>query len=249
MFCVTVNTNQSYSDRRNVRIVCWVFIQQPQSFSVTSRHVTSTWARKCDKLIFFVLRYNASVAAVGLDKEMADSHIDYSSSLVILGFRYVFQNHVDDGDWFLGMIGNQYIIMENLRHFLSALDMNHPAYYGHKLRSSVSRIAFASPRSGIVLSKVALGRLGSEGNKSNYCNDFPIGDGEQFATCMEQLGVTLEETVDDLGKSRFLLAALSEQFETKQEMSVCRGGAWKDLEPLSCKKVNPLLVTVTSLSM
>ncbi|XP_041366422.1 glycoprotein-N-acetylgalactosamine 3-beta-galactosyltransferase 1-like [Gigantopelta aegis] len=232
----TANTKKSDSNWRNVSIVCWLFIKHAHAFLKTSRLVNNTWGRKCNKIVFFLEHYNASLPAVGLNKELIDGRLNYSSSIIVLGFRYIFQKYINDADWFIGIIGSQYIIMENLRHFLSKLDPNHPAYYGHKLGSSAGGTVFASPQSGIVLSKAGLGLLGNEGHKGLQCNNFPYGEGEQFAMCMNWIGVSLMDTVDESGKSRFLVASLSEQFQPQYEAFICRSPIWKDLEPQSCKQ-------------
>ena len=81
-----------------------------------------------------------------------------------------------------------YVIMENLRYFLSGQDNNSPIYFGHKFKVIVKQ-GYFSGGPGIVLSKEALKRFSSTkgvkrcpDNSKNGVDDVEIG------FCMERLG-------------------------------------------------------------
>lgn len=91
--------NNSVADDlfHKVRIVCWVltYSRNHQSKAV---HVKNTWAKRCNKLIFM--------------SDIVDIELGSIASPVINGrdflwektkyaFLYIFQHHLNDGDWFL----------------------------------------------------------------------------------------------------------------------------------------------------
>ena len=46
-------------------------------------------------------------------------------------FDYVYQHYYNDFEWFMKADDDTYVIMENLRYFLSNEDTNEPIYFGH----------------------------------------------------------------------------------------------------------------------
>ena len=50
---------------------------------------------------------------------------------VKLAFKYVYENHFDDFDWFLKADDDTFVIVENLKEMLSEYDTNDPIHFGH----------------------------------------------------------------------------------------------------------------------
>ena len=103
-------------------------------------------------------------------------------------FRYVYEHYFNDYDWFMRVDDDGFVIMENLRYFLSGQDTKSPIYFGHKFKAIVKQGYFAGGP-GIVLSKEALHRFSTKGlevccNEANqkFLDDVNIG------FCMETLG-------------------------------------------------------------
>ena len=79
-----------------------------------------------------------------------------------------------------------YVILENLRYFLSGQDTNTPIYFGHKFKVIVQR-GYFSGGPGIVLSKEALRRFSTDGLKR--CPEVDPGvDDVNIGFCMQKLG-------------------------------------------------------------
>ena len=45
-------------------------------------------------------------------------------------WKYIYENHADDADWFIKTEDDTYLVLENLRNFLSKYDTNEPHYFG-----------------------------------------------------------------------------------------------------------------------
>ena len=54
-----------------------------------------------------------------------------SSSFFQAAFDYVYKHYYNDYDWFMKADDDTYVIMENLRYFLSNEDTNEPVFFGH----------------------------------------------------------------------------------------------------------------------
>ena len=45
-------------------------------------------------------------------------------------WKYIYENHADDADWFIKTEDDTYLVLENLLNFLSKYDTNEPHYFG-----------------------------------------------------------------------------------------------------------------------
>ena len=118
-------------------------------------------------------------------------------------FKYVYDHHFEDADWFMKADDDTYVIMENLRYFLSQQDPTQPVFFGHRFKPFLKQ-GYPSGGAGYVMSKEALRRYGERGfgNYSVCPKDWGPED-LKMGRCMERLGVSLRPTVDVEGRSRF----------------------------------------------
>ena len=111
---------------------------------------------------------------------------EYLTVKTFRAFRYVYKHYFDDFDWFMRTDDDSYVIMENLRYFLSMQDTNKAVHFGHKFKVIV-RSGYFAGGPGVIFSKEALKRFSSaEGVK--LCPEADKGvDDVNIGLCMEHL--------------------------------------------------------------
>ncbi|CAL1532601.1 unnamed protein product [Lymnaea stagnalis] len=118
-------------------------------------------------------------------------------------FKYLYDRHFDDADWFLKADDDTYVIMENLRYFLSGEDTEKPVYFGQRYRLFVKQ-GYAAGGPGYVISKEALRRYGQRGSQNDsLCKKESKNEDVAFGWCLENLGVILKPSLDAQNGTRF----------------------------------------------
>ncbi|XP_060592471.1 glycoprotein-N-acetylgalactosamine 3-beta-galactosyltransferase 1-like isoform X2 [Ruditapes philippinarum] len=184
--------------KNKIRVLCWV-MTSPQNLQKKAIHVRNTWAHRCNKLIFISSETNTSFPTVGIDVPEGRDHL---TGKTMKAFRFIFENHFDEADWFMKADDDTYVILENLRYFLSSQNKDDPIYFGHHFKTIVKQ-GYFSGGAGYVLSKEAMRRFGARGNDSKLCRQDGGAEDAEFGKCMQNLGVKVGNSTDKLGRSRF----------------------------------------------
>jgi glycoprotein-N-acetylgalactosamine 3-beta-galactosyltransferase len=66
-------------------------------------------------------------------------------------FKYVYQNHLEEADWFLKADDDTYVIVENLKSLLKDFDTNAPIYLGGRYRYPPTNQSYMTGGSGITI--------------------------------------------------------------------------------------------------
>lgn len=109
--------------------------------------------------------------------------------------------HQDDADWFLKADDDTYVILENLRYFLSGEDPDEPVYFGHHFHVIVQPQGYFSGGAGYVLSREALRRFGRR--RKGLCQEDGGAEDVVMGNCMQSLGVRAGDSRDSMNRSRF----------------------------------------------
>ena len=152
---------------------------------------------KSDSL-FFVKIHNSNLSC-------KHPNLIYGSTFLSLlkAFKYLHDHHLQEFDWFLKADDDTYVIVENLRYFLSNEDPREPIYFGQRFKPFVKQ-GYASGGGGYVLSREALRRFGAEGYaKSSFCARDRGAEDIEMGRCLQNLGVHLKPSLDALGRTRF----------------------------------------------
>jgi glycoprotein-N-acetylgalactosamine 3-beta-galactosyltransferase len=116
--------------------------KSPRIFCMITTHVENhvqrvisikeTWGKRCDVLLFVSSKSDPTLPAVKVCK-IEDRHHLWCKTKE--GLRYAYENYLDEADWFLKADDDTYVIVDNLKYFLSFYDQNNPIYFGCKFRS------------------------------------------------------------------------------------------------------------------
>ena len=174
----------------------------PANVKSKAQHVKATWGKRCNKLLFMSSKYDSSLPAVGLEIEEGRENLWGKTKEA---FKYVYENHYDDADWFLKADDDTYVVMENLRHLLNDYDTTESIYFGHRFKPYV-RQGYMSGGAGYVLSRESLKKFVTEalpdGEKCRY--DAGGAEDMEMGVCMQNIGVVPVDSRDKLGRERFL---------------------------------------------
>lgn len=181
-----------------VRILCWV-MTSPQNHEKKAIHVKKTWGKRCNKLIFISSQKNDTLPSVALNVSEGREHL---TAKTMMAFRFVYENFMEEADWFMKADDDTYVILENLRYFLSSENTNDPVFFGHHFKTIVKQ-GYFSGGAGYILSKESLRRFGARANNSKICRQDGGAEDAEFGKCMENLGVKVGNSTDALGRSRF----------------------------------------------
>ncbi|XP_060601650.1 glycoprotein-N-acetylgalactosamine 3-beta-galactosyltransferase 1-like, partial [Ruditapes philippinarum] len=192
-------TNANFTGlHRKIRVLCFVLTTHV-SLTLKAEHVRRTWGHKCNKLLFFSSKTDDTFPAIGLDTE--EGYLKLSGK-TLHALTYIFQNHFNDAEWFLKADDDTFVILENLRYFLSDKDPNTPVFFGHRFKTILKQ-GFTSGGAGYVLSKEALSLYGKYGQDPKLCNTSYAAEDVDFGACMQSIGVRLGNSTDKYGRSRF----------------------------------------------
>ncbi|KAK7500814.1 hypothetical protein BaRGS_00008058 [Batillaria attramentaria] len=181
------------------RVLCWV-MTSPDNLDKKTVHVRNTWGKRCNKLLFMSSEWNSTFPTIGLNVSEGRQHL---TAKTMQAFRYVYENHLDDADWFMKADDDTYVIVENLRYFLSSYNTEEPIYFGHTFKALVKPQGYTSGGAGYVLSKEAVRRLATRGNNASLCRQDGGAEDAETGKCLQKLGVKLLPSTDRLGRSRF----------------------------------------------
>lgn len=186
---------------KTVRVLCWI-LTGPQNLDKKAIHIKNTWGRRCNTLLFMSSVRNDSFPTVGLNVSEGRNHL---TAKTMEAFRYVYENHLGDADWFLKADDDTYVILENLRHFLSDKDCTKPVFYGHHFSPSFlkGKNGYFAGGAGYVLSKAALEKFYKYGRNESNCRQDGGMEDIEMGVCMESLTVTRGNTTDSQGRRRF----------------------------------------------
>ena len=172
----------------------------PGNHQTKAMAVLKTWAKRCDKVVFFSTEPSPSLPVIAINISSERRHLTFKMRQAM---DYLYQNHVHDADWFLKADDDTYVIMENLRRFLESKDPAFPAMYGrHYYHPSNGLYLSGGP--GYVLSRKALGLLGSRDPDTCAMDTHDgVSDDVRLSMCLAQIGVKVEKSYDDSGRTMF----------------------------------------------
>ncbi|KAI8119306.1 Glycoprotein-N-acetylgalactosamine 3-beta-galactosyltransferase 1 [Lucilia cuprina] len=215
---ITNDLDTEIADRlfKEVKVLCWV-LTGPQNHEKKAIHVKNTWGSRCNKLLFMSSKEDKALGAIDLKAGEGRGNLWNKTREA---FKYVYDHHFNEYDWFLKADDDTYVIMENLRAFLYSMSPNAAVYFGSKFKPHV-RQGYMSGGAGYVLSKEAL-RLFAEHAYPNrvLCRQTPGGsEDKEMGTCLQNVGVVAGDSRDELKRGRFFPTSLYSHIIPKPKSS------------------------------
>ena len=211
--------------KKHVRVLIWVMTYSFKNrLKTITVHVKTTWGRRANKVVFVSSKNDTEFPAVGwADLEEGMNHLVEKTQHA---FRYLYENHFHEADWFMKADDDTYVIVENLRYFLADKNPEEPVYYGQKMENRKFGV-FPGGGGGYVMSREALRRVATRGRerrvgkggkvlRSRLCRQQGKTEDVAFAYCMTALGVRFGDSTDGQGQHTF--------FALHPEKIVLRGG-------------------------
>lgn len=172
----------------------------PKNLETKATAVKLTWAKRCNKFIFFSSVSNKTFPTVGLNVSEGRQHL---TAKTVQAFLYCYVHYGKQFDWFVKADDDTYIIAENLRYFLSFQNPNEQIYFGFKFRTHVKQ-GYFSGGAGYVLSKQALQKFASVGLRNPFiCRQDGGAEDAEVGKCMAKLQIKAGDSLDVSGRETF----------------------------------------------
>uniref|UniRef100_A0A1I8J2X5 N-acetylgalactosaminide beta-1,3-galactosyltransferase n=1 Tax=Macrostomum lignano TaxID=282301 RepID=A0A1I8J2X5_9PLAT len=188
-----------------------MILTHPKQYASIAVQVNNTWARRCNKYYFIGSQStNTSIPLILLPLRESRQIL---WKKVRMAFQAVHdQEHIEDFDYFLKADDDTFVVMENLRSFLSGHDPNEATIFGRRFAYQGDlRQQYMSGGAGYVLSRRALQLLVGTGFGStrapgvtDYCNiDYISVEDYLMGRCLKLLGVKFGHSLDEQNRERF----------------------------------------------
>ncbi|CAF4182190.1 unnamed protein product [Rotaria sordida] len=202
------------------RILCLIFTSA-NTLLTRARAVHETWASRCDKYYFIceIIPKNLTHNEIQLIKSMPIASINNTlpgyNHLTLksrLSFHFAYEHHQNDFDWFVKADDDTYLIVENLKLFLSKQNKSEPITFGYNFKPYVPN-GYHSGGASYVLSREALRRFYLSNNDSkSQCQEDGGSEDIEIAKCLRSVGVLLGKSIDQHKHERFHPLNLNDHF-------------------------------------
>eukprot|EP00054_Salpingoeca_dolichothecata_P021737 m.140162 g.140162 ORF g.140162 m.140162 type:complete len:289 (+) comp24097_c0_seq8:522-1388(+) len=177
-------------------------------------------ALRCDKLLFMSSEHFEGLNTIALDIKESRQALWNKTKLA---WMHVYQQYLNEYDWFLKADDDTFVVMHNLRNFLADFSPDGSWFFGRPFvmwRNKPNRITYCSGGSGYIFSRETLRKLGSNADKvlraAGGVEDAEIGK------ALGTLHIYPSDTRDEEGSDRFLPLHITEL----RNMYQAKGGHW-----------------------
>jgi len=178
----------------SIPILCWVLTTK-DTLHTKAQAVKDTWGQRCQVLLFFSSEDAPSFPAISLD--VKEGYMNLHEK-VKAAWRYIFKHHSKDASWFIKADDDTFLIMENLRYFLSSYSSSDKLFFGRNLWHHSTD--YNSGGAGYVFSRQTLIEYFSI---SKTCESKSNAEDVAVAACLKKVGITPSDTRDDDGRETF----------------------------------------------
>ncbi|CRK99850.1 CLUMA_CG013153, isoform A [Clunio marinus] len=205
---------------KEVKILCMV-MTHPANHRTKAIHVKNTWGKYCNKLIFMSTIRDVDLESVALP--VRDGR-EFLWNKTKNAFKYVFDNHYNDADWFIKADDDTYMIPENIRFMLYQYRATTSLYFGHRFCHWKNPSGYIQGGA-YILSKKALEKFVTKlMNNESYCKLGPEGDEDvEIGKCFRHTAISVDER-DEKHQKRFFHVGIADHVKKEKDL-----GYWYDV--------------------
>jgi hypothetical protein len=136
------NRVDNHSELSSVRIFCLI-LTTPKNYLTRAKAINETWARRCDRYFFITESSQESMTPeqINFTQQIPIAPIkdilagyDHLTLKSTLAFLFAYENYLNDFDWFIKADDDTYLIIENLKAFLSEQNSSEPVTFGYNFK-------------------------------------------------------------------------------------------------------------------
>uniref|UniRef100_A0AC34RKR2 N-acetylgalactosaminide beta-1,3-galactosyltransferase n=1 Tax=Panagrolaimus sp. JU765 TaxID=591449 RepID=A0AC34RKR2_9BILA len=186
--------------QKSVKIFCWI-MSGKNNFE-KARAVNETWVKRCDKYVYVTTKNDSGLPNLDFNIPEGRDHLWAKTKAT---FSWIYQNELENYDWFLKADDDTYTIMENLRFMLLAYSPEDPLHFGCKFKLFTKK-GYMSGGAGYVLSREAVRKFVNESLPyPKLCRQDGQGNEDvEIGKCLENVGVIAGDSRDSDGRHRML---------------------------------------------
>ena len=184
---------QEYND---TRVLCWV-MTNPKNHKTKCKPIKETWGKRCNILLFMSSETDDSLPSVALKVPEGRENLWLKTKAA---WKYVQKHYLYRADWFLKADDDTYVVVENLRHFVSHFDSEKPHYFGRKFKPFGS---YNSGGAGYIFSRETVRRFGDVIQDKSRCPEASFAEDVEVGRCLAKVAVTAGITLDKRGRELF----------------------------------------------
>ncbi|PAV57316.1 hypothetical protein WR25_13719 [Diploscapter pachys] len=186
-------------------LLCWVMTTSIYH-KTRVQAINETWFNKCDAS--HLLTNNGRFLNIHTSFHTVFHNLPESYFKLFwktrLALYFLYNNVSSEFDWYFKADDDTYVIVENLRRYLSKFDPNEPHFIGYRLRRRMPENGYNAGGSGYVLSRAAMRMFATQlFHDKELC---PYHEWEDYAVarCLSSLNIYPKDTRDKQGRQRFL---------------------------------------------
>lgn len=133
-------------EARKLKVLCLIMTIDCLENRAKSKAIRETWGRRCDKLIFVqngTLSRNKTYLHSSGDIIAVPMKFDDRTQLwrkIVEAFTHIYNQYLDDYDWFMKTDDDAYVMLDSLREFLFLKSSpDEPIYFGYKFKPYVKQ--------------------------------------------------------------------------------------------------------------
>lgn len=214
----------NYKHPNGPRILCSILIDAQKDQRYLIRAIYDTWMRKCDKFLLFK---GSNKIGNNIQKEEFKENIieldfiDKSKTdltdKIIKSLMYVYENHLEEFDWFMKADLDTFVLMENLKYFLVDKCANEKFTYGRHFRK-FNKNGYLDGGSSYLISRESIRLFGDSMKKDKeFCVSKEGLEDVELAGCLAKLNIVPGISKDKFGKERFHFTNISEIWDYNEK--------------------------------